>query len=217
MKYFCLLVLLFLTSCSRRMQQEARVPFSHVEKRSMTIILDPGHGGESMGTKMKKAPYLVEKELALACSFKVRDCLEQWGYKVRMTRTRDVAVPLLKRVALAKEWRGQLFVSIHFNHAANVHAQGVEVFYYPDSVQAKRSKHLAHCLLKSIVQKTKAASRGVKEGNFCVIRENSLPAVLIEGGFFSNAAEAKKLATDKYFNALAYSIAKGIDDFVRQE
>jgi len=91
----------------------------------------------------------------------------------------------------------------------------IRTIYYEKSKFAKSSKSLAQEILKSVVSNTKAAARGVQPGDFHVIRENTtMPAVLVEGGFFSNAEEAKKLSSPKYCNSLAFAIAKGIDDYM---
>jgi N-acetylmuramoyl-L-alanine amidase len=181
------------------------------------VVLDPGHGGDNAGTKMAIAPHTKEKTLALQTAHKVRDLLEQWGYTVRLTRTKDVFVPLEKRVELARQFKGSLFVSLHYNHAPNKEAHGIEIFYFEKSKFAKSSKRLGQDILKNIIAKTKAASRGVHAADFHVLRENSMPAVLVEGGFFSNVQEAKKLSNPKYLNTLSLAIAKGIDDFIQNE
>lgn len=212
-----LMLLLACTSCARPKQERFSKGAIH-PKALPIIVLDPGHGGANDGTKMAIAPYTKEKTLALQTSLKVRDLLEQWGYKVRMTRNRDVFIPLAERVSLAKHFHGYMFVSIHFNHAPNKAAHGIEIFYYDKNKYTQRSKALAKSILDDICKRTNAASRGIQPGNYHVLRENSsMPAVLVEGGFFSNAAEAKKLSNPQYIRLLSYSIAQGIDDFVQRE
>lgn len=182
--------------------------------RLPVVILDPGHGGESFGTRTVTLPHIQEKTLALQCSLKVAKFLEDWGYEVRMTRKTDETVPLAKRVQMARG--SAFFVSIHFNHAPNPDANGVEIFYYnseKDHIRMERSKTLAKDILRFIVRETDCFSRGVHAGNFHVIRENSIPAVLVEGGFCSNVIESRKLSDPKYIARLAYAIARGIDSF----
>jgi N-acetylmuramoyl-L-alanine amidase len=206
-----------LASCSHRKVSSPSAPIAR-QNRSFVIVIDPGHGGESAGTKRHSPPLIVEKKLTLDCALKVRDYLQKKGYIVRLTRTKDEAVSLQQRVALARQWGGRLFVSIHFNYAPNPQAHGVEVFYYdkPKSTPLGiKSKRLAMSILDRVIANTKANSRGVLVGDFHVIRENLLPAVLIEGGFFSNSVEAKKLANPQYIDTLAYSIAEGINNFVQ--
>lgn len=216
MRWFFLLICLLLQSCaSHRVQDPDAVAVR--QKRSPVIIIDPGHGGPSIGTKRTAPPLIIEKNLTLECSLRVRDYLQKKGYIVRLTRTKDEEVSLQKRASLAHQWGGSFFVSIHFNHAPNPRAHGIEIFYYdgrksgPLLVQSRR---LASTILDAVLAGTKAQSRGVRGGDYCVLRENRLPAVLIEGGFFSNLAEAKKLANSRYIDTLARSIAEGIDRYV---
>jgi N-acetylmuramoyl-L-alanine amidase len=212
----CCFLLLF--SCSRPKQQDRFSRTAIRTKKSLPlVILDPGHGGMNDGTKMCLAPYTKEKTLTLQTAMKVRDLLEQWGYHVKMTRTRDVFIPLAERVSFAQDAKGHLFVSIHFNHAPNKNANGIEIFYYDKNKYAARSKQLAESILDTACKRLKAASRGCLPGNYHVLRENStMPAILIEGGFFSNPHEASKLSDPQYVRSLALSIAQGIDTFVHK-
>ncbi|MCE5295316.1 MAG: N-acetylmuramoyl-L-alanine amidase, partial [Chlamydiales bacterium] len=79
-----LLVLVVCASCSRPKEEKfSRQAIRH--KVLPLVILDPGHGGANDGTKMVMPPYTKEKTLVLQTALKVRDFLEAWGYKVRMT------------------------------------------------------------------------------------------------------------------------------------
>lgn len=181
-------------------------------------MIDSGHGGYDTGTQLVIAPYTKEKILTLQTAQKVRYCLQQMGYHVVMTRKRDVFVPLHERVAIAKKNRAELFVSIHFNHAPNPKAHGIEIYFFKSANNPLRSQHsqaLAQAILQRASVATNAFSRGVLHGDFHVIRETTMPAVLIEGGFFSNQSEAACLKNPRYIQLLARSIAEGIDAFVK--
>lgn len=214
---FVVLSLLCCFSCAHRPQtvhkpEETYYRTRPVSKKLPIIMIDPGHGGESLGTQTVTLPHIQEKTLALQCSLKVAKLLEDWGYEVRMTRKKDESVPLATRVQMARG--SSLFVSIHFNHAPNADANGVEIFYYnsvKDIARQEQSKKLAKDILRFIVRETDCFSRGVHAGNFHVIRENTIPAVLVEGGFCSNVTESRKLSDPKYIAKLAYAIARGID------
>ena len=146
------------------------------------------------------------------------DHLENMGYRVVMTRHRDRSTSLEKRSSLANRYRNALFVSIHFNAAANLKAKGIEIFYYDSHKNREKSiesKLLADSALAKIIHYTKALSRGVKRGNLHVIRETVMPSILIEGGFLSNESEVHRLKNRKYLNRLAWGAAKGIDHFVK--
>lgn len=91
------------------------------------IALDPGHGGDSLGTR---APLgLVEKELTLDIARRVRKLLEEDSFEVVMTREQDRAVSLEERGKVANQEGADIFVSIHLNWIENLKARGVETYY----------------------------------------------------------------------------------------
>ncbi|MEA2559696.1 MAG: N-acetylmuramoyl-L-alanine amidase [Acidobacteriota bacterium] len=91
------------------------------------IALDPGHGGDSLGTR---APLgLVEKELTLDIAQRVRKLLEADAFEVVMTREQDRSVSLEDRGLAANRDGADIFVSIHLNWIENLKARGVETYY----------------------------------------------------------------------------------------
>ncbi len=178
------------------------------------IVLDAGHGGGDLGSHTKT---LKEKSCTLLMTLMTKKYLNEKGYPVTMTRSRDVFIPLKERAALANKLDSAAFVSIHFNAHRNHSANGIEVFYYPSKKQnrLKLSRQMAQCVLQRLLSHTGAVSRGVKKGNFCVIRETNMPAILIEGGFITNPTEGKKIATNKYLDTLARAAAEGIDRYFK--
>ena len=66
----------------------------------------------------------------------------------------------------------------------------------------------------ALVGAVSAADRGVKERGLYVTRHVRAPAVLVEGGFLSNPAEARKLSDPTYRQRLAEAIAAGILDYL---
>ena len=91
------------------------------------IALDPGHGGDSLGTR---APLgLVEKELTLDIAQRVRKLLEADSFEVVMTREQDRSVSLEDRGLAANRDGADIFVSIHLNWIENLKARGVETYY----------------------------------------------------------------------------------------
>ena len=91
------------------------------------IALDPGHGGDSLGTR---APLgLVEKELTLDIAQRVRKLLEADSFEVVMTREQDRSISLEERGLAANRDGADIFVSIHLNWIENRKARGVETYY----------------------------------------------------------------------------------------
>lgn len=184
---------------------------------SAIIVIDAGHGGTDRGTRAN-APFCEEKRICLQTSRLVKKYLDQLGYRVIMTRMTDVFIPLSRRVEIADQARASLFVSIHYNSAPAASAKGVEVFYSEskgEKVRAAASKKLAQSVLSRVIHRTSAQSRGVKKKDFFVIRETSMPAILIEGGFISNQEERESLKDHVYIDKIARGIADGIDLYHR--
>jgi len=183
-----------------------------------TVVIDVGHGGTDQGARARP-PYCEEKKICLQTARLVKRYLTQLGYHVVMTRENDAFVPLHRRVEIASQASGDLFVSVHFNSTRNPIAKGIEVFFYDDKenrVRAQASKKLADAVLGRVIRRTEATSRGVKKGNFFVIRENTMPAILVEGGFISNPEERALLRSRDYQEKIARGIADGVDHFLKK-
>ncbi len=227
---FCLIIgLFFLASCHHVSEdkpytisqalihkQSAAFPPPKVAVSSKTekplIVIDAGHGAEDKGAQRHASD---EKKLALTTALFVKHHLTQKGYRVLLTRNRDVFIPLEKRAMIANQSNCAAFISIHYNTAPSEEAHGVEVYFYHKGEKKRQdiSKKLATDVIHNVVKATGARSRGVKHGNFCVIRETTMPAILVEGGFMSNEGEMKKLRDNRYLEKLAEGIATGVDHF----
>lgn len=184
------------------------------------IVIDPGHGGEDRGTASLTNPKYHEKYLNLSTARFLRDYLKQLGYKTILTRNDDTFISLSDRATLANQAGSNLFVSVHYNSAPSREASGIEVFYYnaeKEKERARASKELASVVLKNVIDNTQAKSRGVKHGNLAVIRETQMPAILIEGGFMTNQEEMDRIKDPVYVKSLAWGIANGIDEYLRQK
>lgn len=213
-----LLILLVMAGCARAPEDRAvchRIPH---HRQGVTILIDPGHGGEDSGTQSLTKPPLLEKHYALTTALMLGKQLQRMGYRVVMSRRNDVFISLPDRTKLASAINADLFVSVHYNAAPNRKATGIEVFYY-ESKQAccprrEASKALASNVLGHVIGTTHMNNRGVKHGNFHVIRESSMPAILVEGGFMSNTEDLAKIQTPQYQNAVAIGIARGIDHYM---
>jgi len=207
MRYLFLLICLCAGCCPVHSPQSAH------KKQSPRLFLDAGHGGRDSGAKV---PALEEKTLSLEIAHYAEQFLRKMGYQISMSRTSDTFVPLLERVAKAQKWGAHAFISIHFNSAKVKTARGPEAFYYYNPKfpkRAEQSKELAFSILEHLSFALSTPSRGVKKGNFCVIRETTMPAVLVETAFLTNPQEARLLLPSNSKRQIAMAIARGIDEF----
>jgi N-acetylmuramoyl-L-alanine amidase len=203
------------------------------------IVLDAGHGGHDPGRV--NAPLKInEKTLTLDVARRVRRLLEADGFKVVLTRESDTFIALPQRAAAANLVRADAFVSIHFNALPqDARTSGVEVYTFPprgqrstnswspgakeDAEQHASPVHrvdgwsalLAHTLHGRLVGDLKAPDRGRKLMHLAVLRPLQAPGVLVECGFLSSEAEARRIATPEYRQQLAVALAAGIRDYAR--
>lgn len=207
-----LLLLLTLSSLVSCFADAAGIP---KVSRNELIVIDPGHGGKDEGTADKELRY-KEKTLALSIALSVQGCLRRMGYKTIMTRATDVYVDLSKRAAIANQNKADVFVSIHCNHSSNTSALGTEIYFYNDKniLRTRKSESLGKSILAFMQKNGALRERKVKEGNFAVIRETTMPAVLVETGFLSNSKERAALLDARYRSHLAKGIAEGIHAFI---
>lgn len=202
---------------------EAKLPpppqFQPPRQLGPVVMIDPGHGGPTdTGAKGRLSPEYMEKNLTLSTAKILKGYLDQMGFKTMMVREEDVSINRYVRARLANEKQPKIYVSIHYNFASDSGAHGIEVFYFKAEESKERSnqsKRLADAVLKHVLAQTGAKSRGVKHGNYAVIRETNMPAILIEGGFMTNEQEMNKLKDPAYIKKIALGIAEGIKDYLK--
>ncbi|USK59448.1 N-acetylmuramoyl-L-alanine amidase [Peribacillus asahii] len=177
-------------------------PSQGLENR--VIVIDAGHGGKDPGA------YYIEKNLTLQTAKQLQTLLKKAGAKVIMTRSTDTYLTLAQRVVVSHNNKADAFVSLHYNSSSSSSAKGIETFYWATNVNEKT---LAQYVQGEVVKQTGLSNRGVRTGNFHVIRENKKPAILIELGFLSNATERKKVSTETYQYKSAIGIYKGLEKY----
>ena len=101
-------------------------------KKVGEILIDAGHGGKDPGALSKRG--VKEKNVVLDIAIRVKNTLQQHGFKVKMTRQSDVFLTLQERTKLASHGKTDLFVSIHANANHSRWIEGFEVYYLTESV-----------------------------------------------------------------------------------
>jgi N-acetylmuramoyl-L-alanine amidase len=201
----------------------------HPQSGILNVCVDPGHGGKDPGYSIggheeKKYTLLLAQELKLQ--------LAEAGFKASLTRTTDEAVERAVRPDLARRRNADLFVSLHFNStegsastvsgtevycltppgASSTNArgeQGASTDRFPGNNHNDSNLLLAYQVQKSLTR-TLAEDRGVHRARFEVLREATMPAVLIEVGYMSHPTEGKKIFDSAYRRQVARSIVQGL-------
>jgi N-acetylmuramoyl-L-alanine amidase len=198
------------------------------------IVIDPGHGGADAGARGTSG-FAWEKELTLDWARRVAGVLSGRGFDVFLTRTNDMDVGLSNRVSFADSRNAALFVSLHFNSAgANGGEAGIETycltpkglpstvtrgFYddwsavFPNNEFDSANLQLAASIHRHLVQASGVRDRGIRRARFLtVLRGQQRPAVLIEGGYLSNSAEARLLEQPAYRQKLAVAVVNALTE-----
>jgi N-acetylmuramoyl-L-alanine amidase len=108
--------------------------FMLTRAEALTILIDPGHGGEEDGavstTQGEAVPRVIkEKDIALSIAKRIHELLQQKNYSVYLTRSIDRTVTLPERAAIAEKTRADLFISVHINSSPEGGAVGFETYY----------------------------------------------------------------------------------------
>ncbi len=189
-------------------KRQLRLVFQESPLVNQTFVLDPGHGGMDNGASGKNG--LIEKELNLEVSLRLKNLLEEAGANVVLTRFEDTYISLYERAFLANYLMADFFVSIHTNSHPKPQIHGIEVFYNPNRSKAGI---MATKILNLITRQTGLKKLSVKTNNFVVIRETPMVGILIELGFLSNQQEELVLSSDAFKEDAAKGIFLGIIDY----
>ena len=230
----------------------AALPGSNLEnafRRDGSVTLDAGHGGSEIGAshQFSDGTVLAEKDLNLRVMLRVRDLLQQAGFAVTVTRSRDAPVnsdrkdlnedgkptlsdELQARVDIANGAGSDVFVSVHFNGISDPARKGTYVFWDPDRPFADRSKTLAELVDQALIKAMKDAGYSTDDHGAVrdtsvlggdhyyllspktriVARPSQMPAIIGEGLFLTNDADANALRTETIVEAIARGYVEGI-------
>jgi N-acetylmuramoyl-L-alanine amidase len=208
-------------------------------RKVTTICLDPGHGGKDPGNRVGGGIFgHSEKTYTLALAQELKKQLQRAGFRVILTRSRDTYVDLPSRPAVANSAGADLFISLHFNAtpadkadisgpetycitpagapSSNAHGENGEFSAAVGlgATTANRNENksllLAYLMERSLVTSLHANDRSVRRARFAVLRDATMPAILIEGGYMTHPVEGKKIFDSGYRSQMAAAIVKAV-------
>ncbi|ODA40241.1 N-acetylmuramoyl-L-alanine amidase [Desulfosporosinus sp. BG] len=191
--------------------------------KNKIIVIDPGHGGADPGAQNSG---LKEKDINLDISLRLRKVLESKGCKVILTREvdKDFFLPgfvqgrmakraeLNQRINLASENNADLFISVHTNSFPRRNTYGMETYYH---LKSATGKALAELIQEQLTRLQSDNKRKAKAGDYYLINQTKMPAVIVEVGFISNPRERKLLLSNSYRDLIAEAIGTGIDQYFK--
>lgn len=183
------------------------------------IVIDSGHGFFDAG-KIGVSGAL-EKDINLAIALKLKADLESQGFYVRMTRENDVQLydgmrpsdkkeDMQKRVSLMTDENCILAVSIHQNSFTEEKYRGAQVILLWNRQNA--AEGLAASIQQALIEFQDPDNTRQEKANedYYLLRKETVPTVICECGFMSNAAEEALLKSEMYQEKTAWAISVGI-------
>lgn len=199
---------------------------SYMPITNKVILLDAGHGGIDPGATNEDKS-ILEKDINLQITLKLRELLESSGCLVLLTREEDTSLyeeeagkttrqkyneNLKNRRKMIEESGVDAFVSIHLNKFEQSKYYGAQTFYPEGQNDSKLLSQFIQDELKRVVDNTN--QRKIKPSkDIYLLKENKIPSVLIECGFLSNEKESKLLNDEKYQEKVAWAIYAGIQKY----
>ena len=189
--------------------------------QNIRVMIDPGHGGVDGGCCQGDT---LEKDINLAVGLALQDELSTLGATVRLTRSSDAAlVPfgtknrhkgdLSARITLTQEFASDIYIALHAN-AGPAQLGGGLTFYRKDDAESRR---LAAVIQDKLTLVVPGNQNGILPARFMVLSALHIPAVLIEMGFITSAADKERLIRPGAAYALAAAIAAGVRAFAAGE
>lgn len=192
-------------------ENSRNLPFSRMlGLKIRTIMIDPGHGGTDPGTIGKMGT--VEKDITLDIARRLKaHLLRKDRTHVIMTRENDSSVPLDKRVALAREAKADLFISIHLNYLPNQPINIVETYYFGPSDDKKT--------LKLAEQENKGSEYGLSDfreimeklGKTMKLQESKELAKSIQANLFLNSKKHSEDVQNRGVKRAPFVVLLGVD------
>ena len=219
-KFIMMLLILSLAyvmpaATTKKIQQVSTVP-----KKTLTVLLDAGHGADDSGKV--GINQVFEKDINLEIAKYVKE-----GINVVMTREDDSPLyqssdrnkklaDMKKRIQIMVDCDADIAVSIHQNSYTQESVKGPQVFYYKDSAEGKKLAASIQEAFDLVIGDEN--TRTIKpNGEYYLLVHSPMPLVICECGFLSNWEEAKLLATPTYQKSIAKAICQGILEYLANE
>ena len=188
------------------------------------IVVDAGHGLPDGGATNGE---LYESNINLAIAQKLQKELVNRGYEVVMTRKDENNIAdddkqssiskmkqsdLNNRVKIINESNADFCISIHLNKFENSRYWGWQTFFNEKSEEGKK---LAKCIQENVTKVIKKENKRtpLKIEGIKIVDKTSIPVVIVECGFLSNAEEANLLNDDSYQRKIVDGIVNGIEEY----
>ena len=215
LKYICIALFVIISSI---LVSAGLVSASHtvVPKTTYTIVIDAGHGGRDNGCSGINGT--KESSINLSISKILKSYLETLGIRVVMTRNDSNGLysanainykqsDMEKRLEIINQANPDMVISIHQNSFDDHSQCGAQTFYQQND---EKSHDFADSIQHQLLSQLDNARTESNHGDYYLLKESNVSAVIVECGYLTNPQEEIKLQTTDYQNKVAYAIMCGV-------
>jgi len=188
---------------------EAKAPFK--------VIIDAGHGGDDAGMQFKGK---AEKEITLQLAEKIKSLSPKYNIDVVLSRTGDFTFSEMNRLNIASSQNASAFICLHLDYKkSNTNNNGgVSAYVSSDNAHFAESKLLGSAVLQNLSAGFKT-DKLLKERRaaITILKNNPLPAILLQCGTLDNASDFKNLTSDGKIGEMANEILEGVATYANHQ
>ena len=179
------------------------------------------HGLAPLATPGKRTPYInkigrnfYENEFNKEAKRYFIEACKRQGFKTLDVKPSNYDVNLTTRAQIVNNKRPNVLVTFAYNGYGDGtnfnNVSGFEVFYSNLNPEPLKSKSLANNIISFLDDGTNQKKRGVKTGNFYMLRAVNCPSVIVEAGFMTNLIEAKRMMDPDFQKEVGEECCKGV-------
>ena len=188
------------------------------------VVIDAGHGGEDGGAVSDNG--VLVKDINLEIANDTADLLHLLGFDVTTTRTTDTALAtdgdtvrlrkvsdMKKRLEIYNSSDENIVISIHQNKFTENKYYGTQIFYSPNTSESSLLAESIKYSVKGLLQPENERECKQADGSIYLLKNSTVPAVIVECGFISNYEECEKLLDKTYQKQMSFSIISGFINY----
>jgi len=178
--------------------------------KTITVIIDAGHGGEDKGAHSSKG--IQEKDITLSIAKKIAKLNSNKHINILLSRDNDQTIPVKERVVFARNNKADLFISIHVNGAVNEQLDGFSVLVVKN--HNEQDQLLGSALINELKKSYKTEDKiGERDRGVWVLDHNVCPAALVECGYMTNVNDAAFISKDANQEKVAKDVLDAIEEY----
>ena len=179
------------------------------------------HGLSPLATAGKRTPFIskvgrsfYETEFKLEAKRYFLEACKRQGFRTLDVKPSNYDVSLTTRAQIVNNSKPDLLVTFAYNGYGDGTSfnsvNGFEVFYSTLNPEANQSRILANNIISFLDDGTNQKNRGVKTGNYYILRAVNCPSVIVEAGFMTNLVEAKRMMDPDFQKEVGEECCKGV-------